>query len=272
MGRARAESKSVTLATMIDAMRGSAFLRDVGPADRRIGPILLTLPVGAMAGVLAAIVGGAASVSLYGALVVGLQGPAAAGGLLDVLTNPALLATSLTAVLLVLTLLAGTNGPLAVAFTAMAALLHGRRLMSYVTSAPRFRWRLLLAGLILFTVGVGPLLALDAWFDPKTAGMPILTLTPTTAGRLTYAGAAIVLLLIAAAAEELVFRGWLLKVTGAFTRRPWALLIVNGLAFAAIHFDPNVDAFLVRTVMGVGLAYMALRLGGIELAVGAHAA
>ncbi|MDB5456702.1 MAG: family intrarane metalloprotease protein, partial [Caulobacter sp.] len=41
---------------------------------------------------------------------------------------------------------------------------------------------------------------------------------------------------------------------------------------AAIHFDPNVDAFLVRTVMGVGLAYMALRLGGIELAVGAHAA
>ena len=50
------------------------------------------------------------------------------------------------------------------------------------------------------------------------------------------------------------------------------LMALNGLLFAAIHFDPNIDAFLVRAAMGAGLTWMALRLGGIELGIGAHAA
>jgi membrane protease YdiL (CAAX protease family) len=77
---------------------------------------------------------------------------------------------------------------------------------------------------------------------------------------------------VAAAAEEVVFRGWLLKQMGAFTRNPALLIAINGLLFSAIHFDPNLDAFLVRLAMGVGLAWMTLRLGGIEFAIGAHAA
>jgi membrane protease YdiL (CAAX protease family) len=81
-----------------------------------------------------------------------------------------------------------------------------------------------------------------------------------------------VLLLVAAAAEELVFRGWLMKVTGAFVRDPRAVLVLSGLLFSAIHLDPNLDAFLVRMAMGIGLAWMTLRLGGIEFAIGAHAA
>jgi membrane protease YdiL (CAAX protease family) len=50
------------------------------------------------------------------------------------------------------------------------------------------------------------------------------------------------------------------------------VLVLSGVLFSAIHFDPNLDAFLVRLAMGMGLAWMTLRLGGIEFAIGAHAA
>jgi hypothetical protein len=50
------------------------------------------------------------------------------------------------------------------------------------------------------------------------------------------------------------------------------VLVLSGLLFSAVHFDPNLDAFLVRLAMGVGLAWMTLRLGGIEFSIGAHAA
>jgi membrane protease YdiL (CAAX protease family) len=101
---------------------------------------------------------------------------------------------------------------------------------------------------------------------------PVLSLASTSVGRATYVAFAVALLVLAAAAEEVVFRGWLLKQMGAFTRNPALLIAINGLLFATIHFDPNLDAFLVRAAMGVGLTWMTLRTGGIELAIGAHAA
>jgi membrane protease YdiL (CAAX protease family) len=101
---------------------------------------------------------------------------------------------------------------------------------------------------------------------------PVLSLASTSVGRATYIAFAVALLVLAAAAEEVVFRGWLLKQMGAFTRHPGLLIAINGLLFATIHFDPNIDAFLVRAAMGAGLTWMTLRTGGIELAIGAHAA
>jgi hypothetical protein len=69
-----------------------------------------------------------------------------------------------------------------------------------------------------------------------------------------------------------MFRGWLLRQLAAFNRSPGVLVFVTAVAFAAAHFDFSPDAFLTRTLMGAGFAYMTLRLGGIELATGAHAA
>ncbi len=253
---------------MLAELQRSPFLDDLTPSDRRADRILLTLPIGVIAAVLAALIGG---VAVFVAFAIGGGGTQAAERLMTMIGQAAT-PVGLTATAFVLCLLAFANGGMALAFTGVAALLHHRRLGSYFTAAPRFRWRLLLLGLGLFAVVVGPLVLASAALDPKAPGAPILAVSPGLGGRLAYAAVVVVLLLVAAAAEELVFRGWLLKVTGAFVRDPRLVLVLSGALFSAIHLDPNLDAFLVRLAMGVGLAWMTLRLGGTEFAIGAHAA
>jgi membrane protease YdiL (CAAX protease family) len=249
-------------------LRRSPFLDDLTPADRRVAPLLLTLPIGVVAAFLAAVICGAA---VFVAFAIGGGGVQATERLMTMMGGGGT-PTGLIEVGFAISLLAFINGGMALAFVGVAALLHRRRLTSYFTTAPRFRWRLLLLGLGLFAVTIGPLLLASAALDPKAPGAPILAVSPDLAGRSIYAAMIVVLFLIAAAAEELVFRGWLLKILGAWFPDPRVVLVLSGLLFSAVHFDPNLDAFLVRLAMGVGLAWMTLRLGGIEFSIGAHAA
>jgi uncharacterized protein len=79
-------------------------------------------------------------------------------------------------------------------------------------------------------------------------------------------------------AEELLFRGWLLQAVGLLTRRTWLLVAVNGLLFAlphALNAEVAVDPVAVLAYMagfGALMAYATVRSGGLELALGAHAA
>ena len=240
-------------------LRRSPFLDDLTPADRRVVPLLLTLLVGVVAALLAAVICG---IAVFVAFAIGGGGVESAERLMAMIgrgETPA----GLTQIAFVISLLA---------FVGVAALLHHRRLTSYFTAVSRFRWRLLLLGLGLFALTIGPLLLASAALDPKAPGAPLLAVSPDLGGRLAYAALTVSLLIIAAAAEELVFRGWLVKIVGAWFPDPRVVLVLSGLLFSAIHFDPNLDAFLMRLAMGVGLAWMTLRLGGIEFAIGAHAA
>lgn len=67
-----------------------------------------------------------------------------------------------------------------------------------------------------------------------------------------------------------MFRGVLLRVSGLLTRRALLLCLINGLLFSAIHLDPDPVSFLQRTLSGMGWAWAALRLGGLEFAIGSH--
>ncbi|TCS18490.1 hypothetical protein EV278_101475 [Caulobacter sp. BK020] len=249
-------------------LRRSPFLDDLTSADRRVVPLLLTLPVGVVAALLAAVICGIAVFVAFAIAGGGVESAERLMAMISLGETPA----GLTQIAFVISLLAFVNGGMALAFVGVAALLHRRRLSSYFTAASGFRWRLLLLGLGLFALTIGPLLLASAALDPKAHGAPLLAISPDLAGRLAYAALTVFLLVIAAAAEELVFRGWLIKVVGAWFPDPRVVLVLSGLLFSAIHFDPNLDAFLVRLAMGVGLAWMTLRLGGIEFAVGAHAA
>jgi len=249
-------------------LRRSPFLDDLTPADRRVVPLLLTLPIGVLAALLAAVIGGVAVFVAFAIVGGGVEATERLMAALGEGQAPA----GLAQVSFVLALVAATNGGMALAFVGVAAMLHHRRLLSYLTAAPRFRWRLTALGVALFAAVIGPLVLVSAALDPKAAEAPILAISPDLSGRLAYAVVAVVLFLAAAAAEELVFRGWLVKIVGAWFPDPRVVLVLSGLLFSAIHFDPNLDAFLIRLAMGAGLAWMTLRLGGIEFAVGAHAA
>jgi membrane protease YdiL (CAAX protease family) len=160
-----------------------------------------------------------------------------------------------------------TDGAFPLAFVSLAAVITGRPFLHYLTASGGFRWRLLVTGLALSCLVVAPLI-----FAARAGGSPpVLGVAPSFAGRMVYAAAA-VLLIPSAAAEELMFRGWLMHQLAAFTRRPAPLVFITAAAFSAAHFDFEPDAFLSRAIMGAGFAYMALRTGGLELPIGAHAA
>lgn len=95
---------------------------------------------------------------------------------------------------------------------------------------------------------------------------------------LPFALAALLLTPLQCAAEELVFRGYVLQGLGRLLRSPPVLVVLSGLLFAVPHLlNPEVAAYGLAImaanyfVMGLFLGAVALRDGRLELAIGAHA-
>ena len=156
------------------------------------------------------------------------------------------------------------------AFVGVAALAHGASFRAFCTAASRFRWRMLVVGLLLATAIIGPFVAIGELTDPKAAP-PILTISNDAPLRVVYLLVCLIAFVPAALGEEVLFRGWLLRQMSNLLRNPFMLLTANGVIFAAAHFDFAPDVFLERSIMGAGLGYMTLRLGGVEMAAGVHA-
>jgi membrane protease YdiL (CAAX protease family) len=74
-----------------------------------------------------------------------------------------------------------------------------------------------------------------------------------------------------AAGEEYLFRGLLLQSLGATRMPPWLCMVVSAALFATAHgqFDPPL--FADRLVLGVVLAWVATRTGGLEAGIAIHA-
>jgi membrane protease YdiL (CAAX protease family) len=251
-------------------LANSPFLADVDHRDRdgaRIaGAVLGGLVVGAVAALASMIL----ILALY-VLAVG-QGGKGADGLRQVVLQLQSAATpGLKLTILELLLAAAVDGLFLVGFVAMAALLARRPFHHYVTAARQVRWRLLAAGVILSLMLLAPAVAVDRLFSGDRSATPLFAIAPGALERIAY-GLSALLLIPAAAAEELFFRGWLTRQTAAFSRRPAVLIGLTAVVFSAAHFDFSPDGFLTRALMGAGFAYMTLRLGGIEFSTGVHAA
>jgi len=249
----------------------SAFLASVDARDRSFWRFLATVVAGLSAGLLSGLlIGGVALIVFaFASAPPGTPLTAIPLRMTEMIgSNGASLASTVMLMLLAVT----TNGPLAAAFVCIAALISRHRIRDYLTAAPRFRWRMLALGLAMSVIVIGPVVALTQLLDPHAQPPPMLSLAPDLAGRFGYAFAAVALLIPAAAAEEVVFRGWLLRQTAAVSRNIFVLMAVNGALFSAVHGEFAPDAFLTRALMGAGFVYMTLRLGGIEYSTGAHAA
>jgi phytanoyl-CoA hydroxylase len=95
---------------------------------------------------------------------------------------------------------------------------------------------------------------------------------------LPFALAALLLTPLQCAAEELVFRGYVLQGLGRFLRNPVMLALLSSVIFTVPHlYNPEVAAYGLAImaanyfVMGLFLAGVTLRDGRLELAIGAHA-
>jgi hypothetical protein len=253
----------------------SALFADLGPGERSLWRFAVAVVAGFVVFSIVTVVTLIAVVALYIAAV-GWPAPTSVEGVNGLLRRFVQLGASdgrsFADALQILGLGLSTNVAPMFAFIGLAALAHARSIRNLATTAPRFRWRMLLAGLVLSALILGPFFLINQMLDPKAGPPPILTVSDQGSLRAIYAAVCMIGFVPAALGEEILFRGWLLRQTSNLTRNAAVLMILNGVIFAAAHADFAPDAFLERAIMGAGLTYMTLRLGGVELSAGVHAA
>lgn len=253
------------------ALMRSPLLADIGPQDRKPWRILLAIVCGLVGGLVAVGLLGALA-AFVGAIVVVSKGIDAdqLSAIVANIQSPS--GNTLQIAIGMILVLAVVNGVWFATTVAIASRVNKTPFKANVTAAPRFRFRLLTAGLVLYGAALGLVLLVQTATGQITAEMPVTHLTSSWREVVLYVVIALVGLTVAAGVEELVFRGWLLRLTATFTRNPWIVLLLNGVLFSLIHLDADLNSIVARAVMGVVFCYMALRFGGIEFAIGAHTA
>jgi membrane protease YdiL (CAAX protease family) len=263
------------MSTTAEQLSDSAFISDLGPHEKSPWRFLLTLALGALAFVVAAFVAIFLSLGLLIAFA-GWPSPSGADSIKELLRRFLTLSgsdgRSFGDALQLITVAIPSNVLPIYAVIGVAVLVHRVRLKRFITAAPKFRWRMLVSGVVLPALIIGPFVGIGQWLDPSHATPPILTVSDSLGHGVVYAIVCVLAFLPAAFGEEVLFRGWLLRQLGALTRNPAILIILDGAIFAAGHFQFGPDALLERTILGGAFAYMTLRLGGVEFSTGAHLA
>ncbi|MBN6051399.1 CPBP family intramembrane metalloprotease, partial [Nonomuraea sp. RK-328] len=151
-----------------------------------------------------------------------------------------------------------------------AALVQRRRPGTLSSVAGRLRWPWLLwcAGLAVLALVLGQAahavtLALSGEDTSDMFGW---------AGWNEFLPALVVIVLLVpfqAAAEEYIFRGWVLQAVGAHVRNPVWAIVLGAALFASLHGYTGagiVDVFAFGAVMG----WLAVRTGGLEAPIALH--
>lgn len=165
----------------------------------------------------------------------------------------------------VLTLLAGV--------LIVVAVLHGRGWRTLVTPRPSLDWRRMFEGAAVWIVLAAVCALAENLLYPGRYAWSL-----SVQAWLPFVAAALLLTPLQCAAEELVFRGYLVQALGRLLRSPAVLAVLSAAVFTLPHlFNPEIAAYGLGImaanyfVMGLFLASVALRDGRLELAIGAHA-
>ncbi|HEX8570135.1 MAG TPA: type II CAAX endopeptidase family protein [Caulobacteraceae bacterium] len=160
-------------------------------------------------------------------------------------------------------------GIAALVLTAAVTVLR-RPTRTFLTAARQFRWRHLAIGAV---VGGSAVLTAAAvrtglYGDPHQFIFTGETMAPFGFAMLA---AAVVVNVATGFSEEAIFRGWMMQQTAAFTRNLIVIVGLQAVVFALYHLEFQPEELLSRGLMGAAFAWTALRLGGLEFAMGAHA-
>lgn len=165
----------------------------------------------------------------------------------------------------ILTLLAGV--------VLVVIVLHRRSWRTLVTPRPELDWRRIAEGAGVWVALAAACAAIEHLVYPGRYAW-----TLDVQRWLPFVVTALLLTPLQCAAEELVFRGYLVQALGRLLRQPVALAVLSAVIFTLPHlYNPEVAAYGLAImaanyfVMGLFLASVALRDGRLELAIGAHA-
>jgi membrane protease YdiL (CAAX protease family) len=151
--------------------------------------------------------------------------------------------------------------------------IHGRRFLTLVTPASAPDWKRFFQGFGVWFGLVAAAAVVEAVLYP---GRYVWTLD--LRAYLPFVFLALIMVPIQTSAEELFFRGYLLQGFGLRIRNIWVLTFLSGFLFMLPHLL-NPEAKLGYWLMGLNyfsigalMAYVTLRDGRLELALGIHAA
>lgn len=154
----------------------------------------------------------------------------------------------------------------------LGVLATGPRPVGYLSSVTgRLRWgwlgRTAVIAFAVSAVTIGGALALTAITDPAEVTSPA-----SVEGRVAVSLLLIVLVMpFQAAAEEYLFRGYLMQLVGSWTRFAVVPVVVTTPIFVAGH-GYGLWGLLDVGIFGVTAAVLTIRTGGLEAAITAHTA
>jgi uncharacterized protein len=151
--------------------------------------------------------------------------------------------------------------------------IHRRSMRTLITPARHLDWGRISQGFGIWFALAAIISLVEAGLYP---GRYVLTFEPVRL--LPFAVLAMIFIPIQTTTEELFFRGYILQGVGLHVRNIWVLSAISGILFGLPHLL-NPEASVNYPLMGLyyfafgfALAYITLRDGRLELALGAHAA
>ena len=153
----------------------------------------------------------------------------------------------------------------------VAVLVTGPRPIGYLSSvAGRLRWRWLartaVIAFVVFIVTIGGSVALGEVTDPAEVSAP-----EVSTRALVAIGLVLLLVPFQAAAEEYVFRGYVMQLVGSWTRFAIIPVVVSVPLFVAGH-TYELWGLVDVGIFGLTAAVVTIRTGGLEAAIAAHTA
>jgi uncharacterized protein len=169
-------------------------------------------------------------------------------------------------------MLVGGFGTGLLAVLLVRKVLERRPMRGLMTGHPRFRWTMMLAAFAL-VAGITLTVSLFTEADMRA----------TLNDRLTaYGGIGFALVTLAylvgfaiqGTFEEVFLRGWMTQRLCAHGWSVWVSALASTAIFVGLHIAPGIGPTYLALVaaMGLAFAWSAIRLNGLEFAIGAHVA
>jgi hypothetical protein len=152
------------------------------------------------------------------------------------------------------------------------SIIHHKKLIMFINTASKVKWRKILKGAGLWFALMGCALLIELIINPSSVKF---SFNPAF---FTLLVLSIIIYSIQASFEEIFFRGYLMQGIGLITRKPVIPLLITSALFALGHFFNGSDTLtgigmvISMFIFGITLGIITLGENSLETAMGVHIA